>query len=291
VGAFWTNTIWFILLGTTTIIEIVYILAKTENRGVMFALFLTISGMVFLFEIVLFGFLKSYDYYPMIFQHISRLDDGLAGNVFSQFSVGATALLVSVFNLKYYWYGIIALMYGGIEETFLRLGVYSHNWYRTWMTVVGLTVLFIIVRILYTKTVRGMGPVLKYINVFFATFAPYAIIAAWPFKLLGYTPFTERLVQDQVESAMILLAVNYLTLSNVIMLGYYLKLRWWWHVVIILILYTAYYAAYTLKYITYDSIGMLALFSTVQILGVYLSIFVMDRLYDVDGKFASPTFG
>ncbi len=101
---FWSNTIWFILLGITTILEITYIIVNAEKRRLLFALYLTISGMTYSFEVTIFGFLKSYDYYPMIFHQISRLDDGLAGNIFSQFSVSATALIISFLNLKYYWY-------------------------------------------------------------------------------------------------------------------------------------------------------------------------------------------
>lgn len=206
-GIFWTNTIWFILLGITTILEITYMMIKAEKRRLLFALYLTISGMTYALEVTIFGFFKSYDYYPMIFHHISRLDDGLAGNIFSQFSVSATALLISTLNLKYYWYLILALVYGGIEELFLYLGIYTHNRYQTWMTVAGLILLFRIVKIIYNKTFKGPGRLFKYVIIYFTVYVPHVIIITWPFKLLGYPAFNDTILPDLVTSIMLIFSI------------------------------------------------------------------------------------
>ncbi|MDP4128312.1 MAG: hypothetical protein Q8912_15445, partial [Bacillota bacterium] len=109
--AFWTNTIWYILLGILCIIQIIALLKKANNRKHVTALYLIIAGITFSFEATVYLFLKAYDYYPMIFPQ-SPLNDGLAGNLFSQFSVTASALLISVLNLKYYWFLIFSLIYG-----------------------------------------------------------------------------------------------------------------------------------------------------------------------------------
>ena len=34
---FWTNTVWFLLLGMATIIEIIFVLVKSRNRARVFA--------------------------------------------------------------------------------------------------------------------------------------------------------------------------------------------------------------------------------------------------------------
>lgn len=93
--AFWSHTIWFILLGLTTIIELTAIFLKVKNRGKIIALYLTISGLTFCFEMVILSVLKAYEYYPKLIPH-SPADDSIAGNLFSQFSVSATALLIAV---------------------------------------------------------------------------------------------------------------------------------------------------------------------------------------------------
>jgi hypothetical protein len=97
--------------------------------------------MAFSIEVTIFCFLKAYNYYPMVFPQ-SPINDGLAGNLFSQFSITATSLLIAVFNLNDYYFFIFGGIYGIIEELFLKLGIYSHNWYQTWITVLGLILIF-----------------------------------------------------------------------------------------------------------------------------------------------------
>lgn len=98
---FWSNTIWYILLGISTIIELVLIFIKAKNRKLVLAQYFTISGMTFCFEMAIYLYFKAYAYFPMLIPQ-SPPDDSIAGNLFSQFSVAATALLIAVYNLKYY---------------------------------------------------------------------------------------------------------------------------------------------------------------------------------------------
>lgn len=278
---FWTNTIWYLLLGITTILEFTYVMLKAEKRRLMFALFLTISGMTFLFQLTIFGFLKSYDYYPMVLYHISSLDDELAGNLFSQFSVSATALLIVFLNLRYYWYIIIALLYGGIEELFLSLGIYSHNWYQTWMTVAALILLFSITKIMYHKIFMDRpGRILTYIFMYFAVFVPHTDLISWPFRLFAGPTWNANILPDPLTSAFLLFAINYNVLANITMITYYLKVKWWWHAIVISAFYLAYYLAYKFNYIIYKDIDIVMLFATVEIWGMYLFVYMIDRLYD-----------
>ena len=68
-NCFWTNTIWYVLLGILTLVELVFIIVKTENRRLAFAFYLTISGLVLYFEMAILIFLKAYTYYPKILKH------------------------------------------------------------------------------------------------------------------------------------------------------------------------------------------------------------------------------
>jgi len=95
---FWSNTIWYILLGISTIIEIIIIIVKSQNKKRVIALFCTVSGLIFSVEAAMMFLLKSYEYYPMILPQLP-LDDMVAGNIFSQFSITATVvLLIAVFH-------------------------------------------------------------------------------------------------------------------------------------------------------------------------------------------------
>ena len=119
-SSFWSNTIWYILLGLVTVFEMVAVLRIEKNIKYVMVLFFVISGMTFSFEATIL-FFRAYDYYPLIMPK-APIYDSMAGNLFSQFCVVATALLIAVLNLKYYWFFVFSVIYGIIEELFLKYG-------------------------------------------------------------------------------------------------------------------------------------------------------------------------
>ena len=99
---FWTNSIWYNELVFISIAEIIIILRKSKDKKYTIATLLILAGITFFCEIIIFRFLKSYDYYPMFFPN-SRFDDGVVGNLSSQCLISTTALLIAVLNLDYKW--------------------------------------------------------------------------------------------------------------------------------------------------------------------------------------------
>ena len=66
---FWTNTIWYVLLGVLTLIELIFVMVIVENRKLTIAFYLTLLGIVLNFETTIFIFLDAYAYYPMIIKN------------------------------------------------------------------------------------------------------------------------------------------------------------------------------------------------------------------------------
>lgn len=280
-STFWTNTIWFILLGITTIIELIIVFYKAKERKSVLALYCTISGMTYSFEMTIFALLKSYNYYPMILPK-SPYDDAIIGNLFSQFSVSATALLIAVLNLEFYWFLIFAGIYGIIEELFLYLGIYKHNWYQTWMTIAGLIVLFWIAKKMYKSTLKYIGHIWRYIYIYFGLFALH-VNTMWLFRVLGIHTFSEKLFSDVGKSGGILAGSYNLLLSNIIMAIYFTKIKWWWKAIVILALYIAHYIAAKLNLMYYKE-GWFFIFTTIAIFSMYLYVYILDKLYGPNRK-------
>lgn len=280
VSTFWTHTIWYTLLGIFTLFELVFVMIKAERRKLTFAFYLTILGISLNFETMILIFFKAYAYYPMIIQnHSNPFDDVLAGNLFSQFSVAATILLVVVLNLKYYWYIILAFIYGIIEEWFLALGIYSHNWYRTWMTVVILPFAFWLSKKIYTKILQGIKPVLYYVYIFLGLFSLYVVTILWGLQVSGYLAFSTTVLHDPINSRyFIALALFFIPPSLAMMLIYFSRLKLRWKALIISVLYALYYIGYMLNLVWIKE-GWFLLVTTVTIFWMYLSIFILDRLY------------
>jgi hypothetical protein len=278
-STFWTNTIWYILLGILALFQLVFVIAKAKKRRLTFAIYLTTVGITLYFETMILIFFKAYAYYPMIIQKGSDpFNDVLAGNLFSQFSVSITALLVVILDLKYYWYFIIGGIYGIIEELFIALGIYSHNWYRTWMTVVGLSILIWIVKKLYTKILHGIKPIIYYGYIYMGLFTLYVVTLLWGLDVAGYMRFTTVLFNSPKNSRYSLYLIYYTLSSIFVMLIYFSKFKLIYKTLIIFILYTICYTGYKLNFIWIKD-GWFLPVITITIFWAYLSVFALDKLY------------
>lgn len=278
-STFWSNTIWYVILGIITIIEIIFAMVKAERRKLTFAFFLTILSFTLSIETTILIFLKAYTYYPMILQSAKiPFDNVLAGNLFSQFSISATMLLIVVLNLKNYWFFIFAGIYGAIEELFLALGIYSHNWYQTWMTVILLPFAFWIAKKMYTKILQGVKPIFYYGYVFLGLFSLNIISLTWGFMLLELQEFSQAVLSDPISSRHFLVLVYFFLVSISMMIIYFLRPNWMWKALIILLLYTIYYISYKLNLMFFKE-GWFLFVSTVTFVWMYLSVVIMDKLY------------
>jgi hypothetical protein len=282
---FWTNTIWYVLLGILTVIELIFVLVKVNNRRLTLAFYITLAGITLNFETIILIFLRAYAYYPMILhKHSDPFNDVLAGNLFSQFSVSATVLLVTVLNLKYYWYIMFAVIYGIIEESFLALGVYSHNWYQTWMTMVSLLIFFWIAKIMYEKITTGIKPLFYFGYIYLGLFTLDVITLLWGLDLAGYMRFTTTLLHDPKISRYGLYLVYFTLASIVMMYIYFSRPKWCYKALVTLMLYGIYYIGYKLNLIWFRE-GLFLPITTITIFWMYISIFILDNLYGGLEKF------
>lgn len=249
------------------------------------AFYITVLGILLNFETIILIFLKSYVYYPMILRSPTNpFEDVLAGNLFSQFSVSTTVLLVVILDMKFYWYIIFAFIYGIIEECFLALGIYKHNWYRTWITIVMLPLAFFIAKIMYKKVQKGMKPVLYYVYIYIGLFSLYVVTLLWGLQVFGFIAFNTTVLRDPVNSRYFIgLFLVFLPPSIGLMIVYFSKLKRLWKASLILLLYAVYYIScrYNLVWIKQ---GLFFPVSTLTIVWMYLSILILDKLYGGCGK-------
>ncbi|MDR3587158.1 MAG: hypothetical protein P4L59_17865 [Desulfosporosinus sp.] len=276
---FWTNTIWYVLLGVLTIFEVIFSIIKAKRRKYVFAFYMTLVGAVLFFETMILIVFKAYNYYPMIIP-TSPFDDVLAGNLFSQFSVAATALLVAVFNLEYYWILILSGIYGLIEELFLALGIYSHNWYRTWMTILGLIIFFWWAKKSYSKSLEGIKPIKYYLYIILGLFPLDVITLLWGFILSGYQNYSRDFMPDPVRSPYVVCLLYYLLVAITTVSIYFLKLKWRWKTMAIMTIYVINYLAYKRHIFYFLNTEWFLIFSTASIFSIYLSVVFLDRLFE-----------
>lgn len=278
---FWTNTIWYLLLNALTVFELILVLAKAKNRKFVFAYYTTISGIVIVvFEQVVYLLTRGYDYHPMFVPTMPTFDN-LLGKISSQLSVSATALLVAVFDLNLFWILIFAGLYAGIEELFLALGIYKHNWYQTWMTPVSLIVYFWFVRTYYPIVRKGVKPIVHYLNIFAGLFTLF-ITSPVPlsFFLSGVQNYIPDHFPDPVIYSILIINLYFAVLAVSMMPAYFFKLKWRWKTAVIGVLLAVIYMAYKKwDLLWFQNDWWYLAFSISTIFWVYTCIIVLDNFY------------
>lgn len=279
-STFWTYTIGYVLLGISTVLELIFILVKAQRKRLTLAFYFTVLGIALSFETIILIYFKAYYYYPMLVKaSVEPFHDALAGNLFSQFSVAATLLLVAFLDLKYYWHFILAAVYAGIEELFLYLGIYRQNWYRSWMTAAILSVSFWIAKKMYVKILQGVTPGIYYLYIFFGLFSLDVITLHWALLLSGYISGNPTILHDPVSGRIITpLLLSFLPTAIVILQIYFSNSKWSRKVLTVSFLYVFFYACRKLNLLWIKE-GWFFAIVTLLIVWMYLSVFTMDKLY------------
>lgn len=205
-------------------------------------------------------------------------DDVLVGNLFSQTSISVTLLLAAVFDLKKYWYFVFAVLYGLIEELFLYLGIYSHNWYRTWMTIILLPVCFWVIRFMYVKILAGVKPAYYYGYIMLGLFPLNIIILNWFFMLTGIQDMSLHLLTDPIRSRHMIVLIMFFPLSISMMVVYFSRAKVQWKGLIVVVQFVLYYIAYRTKFFLIKE-GWFPVVSTSTVVWMYFSILLLDKLF------------
>lgn len=282
-SSFWTNTVWYILLGFTIVVELVITLRRAENRRQTVAFYLTLAGMTLWLETLLLIFFKSYAYYPKIINDPAHwYDDVLAGNLFSQFSVAASMLMIAVMRLKFRWYVVLALAYGAVETLFVALGIYEQYWYRTCYTVLLLPFAFLLARRMHDRLCEGLRPIYYYAYVAFSLYALVVITLWWGFRLADIISVSERLLADPQISRYGLTVGLHIVCSTTLIWVYFSGMKWRIKALVFAVLEAFLFVVYRLGWMQIRSGWFLPVSASV-LLWTYASIAMMDRLYGLGG--------
>ncbi|MFD2444574.1 hypothetical protein ACFSO7_11410 [Bacillus sp. CGMCC 1.16607] len=141
------HSFWYFSLIFLSLVLFCFILFKKRNTKVIL-LYLTMVGFGYMIETTIFNFLGSYDYNPNFIKH-SFYDNELGAFVSNAFSLPVTAVLIATFRLNWIWILILAGLFVGVEWLFLKLHIYSHNWWRLAYSCLGFPVYYVFAKIFY----------------------------------------------------------------------------------------------------------------------------------------------
>jgi hypothetical protein len=142
------NSYWYYALLVLSISLFCFILIKKRNTQSLYLL-LTMIGGAFIIETIIYNFLGSYDYNPNFIKYNNFYDNNLGAFVSNAFSLPIAATLIATFGLNWIWIVLFSGLFVGIEWLFLKLHIYSHNWWRLAYTGLGLPFYFASAKIYY----------------------------------------------------------------------------------------------------------------------------------------------
>jgi hypothetical protein len=142
------NSYWYLGLGTLSILLLIYVYLKTRSkRGLL--LFISMVGLGYLIETVIYNFGHSYQYYPKLIKHDSFYDSNMGAIASNALALPVVATFIATLRKGWIWMLLFISLFAGIEWTFLKLNIYSHNWWRIIYTSLGLLVYFPLAKVFH----------------------------------------------------------------------------------------------------------------------------------------------
>lgn len=129
------------------------------------------------------------------------------------------------------------------------------------------------------KGLKGIKPLRYYLYIILGLFPLDVVTILWGFILSGYQNYTRNFIPDSVRSPYVMALLYYMLVAVIMVLIYFIGLKWRWKSTIILAIYGVNFLAYKLHILYFFNLWWFIVFSTVLIFSIYLSIILLDYLF------------
>jgi hypothetical protein len=252
------------------------VLLKSKHRKRDLGFFIAVFGFTLLIETIIYVFLRAYEYYPYIIPN-SPKNDGVLGNLISQFSISSVTLLVCVFKIPFRGMVLASGCFYFIEKLFLDLGIYKHHWYSTWITFLGLIVIFKLTQKWYAKVITKENKLINYITIIIGALSLYLPTTNWIGILSGYYEIKDNILVDPYISHAVVTIPKYFIQIITAYFLYIRKANWLWNLAAFAVLLAADIVLYYTKFM-YVKDGFLFLYSLISFSTSYLYVYIMKNL-------------
>jgi hypothetical protein len=255
---------------------LIYVLFKSKSRKRDLGFFIAYFGFTLVVETVVYVFLKAYEYYPLVIPN-SPKNDGVFGNLVSQFSISSVALFISVFEVSFKGVVLSSASFYFIEKLFLALGIYKHYWYKAWITFVGLLILFQFAKKWYSKLSTDNSKLVYYLTCILGILSLYLPTTNWIGILTGYFDIKDNIVADPYISHAVIAIPKYLIQINLYYFLYKRRSKWIWY----LSVFTVMLIADTILYynnLLYVKDGFIVIYTAISLASVFFYVYIMAKL-------------
>lgn len=273
--AFWSNTIWYILLAAITIISIGFILYKSNNRKLDFGFGLAMLGATFHAEFTLLVALNAYRYYPQIFN--DPFLDSVLGNYVSQTSIAASIGLTVIYKLPAIWNFIIPGIYFFVDILFVNLGLYQHLWFKSWYTFILAILSFFIAHKWYHYMLNHPNLFMYYLTLHMGARALFSL--AIVFKYFFAIEVINIVIFDEFSRNQAFFIILYDSIWIIIMMIIHgLNIKWLGKGAFLVCLFIIQYILIKIVGIISVKNGWFLIITLLNIAGSYIAVVVTDYL-------------
>jgi hypothetical protein len=167
-------------------------------------------GLGFVIEAVIYNFLHSYQYYPKFIKHNTFYDSNMGAIASNVFALPVVAVFITTFRKNWLWILFFVALFACIELLFLKLGLYSHNWWRIGYTAIGLPFYFYMAKFLYQKILLPMKGITHSIILFLILGPISGNLHISPIMFFGSRHYLPGWFEDPAEDTTAFAALFYL---------------------------------------------------------------------------------
>ncbi|MEH7095039.1 hypothetical protein [Neobacillus vireti] len=155
---------WYYLLVIIGAIMIIFIGFKKKKILDIFSFFVFVTAISWILELFILLMLNAYDYKPGLFEDPAA--ENIAGHLIANTALwSSTAILVMYLQLSVPWLCFISVSFMFIEELFLKVDAYEHNWWKTCMTGIGVFLFMWAMKKWYSKFYRNWYKLMRLITI------------------------------------------------------------------------------------------------------------------------------
>ncbi|ACT03903.1 hypothetical protein [Paenibacillus sp. JDR-2] len=220
------NSYWYLGLSFICIVLQVIVFYRKRRVHTYMQFFIGVE-LLYIVEAVIYIFNGSYEYYPKLLSN-RYYDSHLGALTSNLISIPSLALILSVFQLGWFWIvGFIALL-AGIEWLFVELHIYTLYWWRIGYTSLGLLIYFPLIKKIYPWMLKARNGVSRAVLLFLCLGPISGTIQFLPFMLFFSRVYRPGWFSDPAQDTSAFGIVYYVSivLVTTLLLMITWKYRW-----------------------------------------------------------------
>jgi hypothetical protein len=220
---------WYLALAAVGLGVAAYTLCKSNEKAKLICFYLFASLAADAGEILVMMVFRSYSYKLGI--PGDYVLNNIVGHVIPNSTLWpATAILTAAFSLRFRWILLISVVYMMLDVLFIRLGLYEHNWWKTYMTGIAILVYCLGLKKWFYKMEDTRFRFLRYLT-FSSILSVIILLPSITLLVTGRIQSNSGLYQNQYRDGVVFLFLLNTSLSFISTYFICVLQGWYWKAV------------------------------------------------------------